>query len=148
VSPLPDAALLNDSQRRHLGVTLGQIQRLLHEIVALLSTPAPRDGLVTEADDIPVDFARKIAGEVARIDSQIAALADRFDLPRREQSRYRWVRAVLGISIDNLEDTRAAALRAYGPVHPDLEAALDPPLRALQEQLQALLTRLEWSGSS
>lgn len=48
VLPPTDAALLNDSQRRHLGVTLSHMQRLLHEIVALLNTPAPRDGLLTE----------------------------------------------------------------------------------------------------
>lgn len=142
--PLPDATLLNDSQRRHLGVTLSHIQRLLHEIVALLNTAAPPGGLVTDAQDIPAEFARRAPALVAQLDAQIALLADRFDLPRREQSRYRWVRAVLGISIDHLEDTRAASMRAYGEVHPELAAALDPGLRTLQEQLRALLSTLEW----
>jgi len=148
VPPSLDASLLNDSQRRHLGVTLSQIQRLLHEIVSLLNTAAPPGGLVTEAQDIPEQFARRAPALVAQLDSRIAALADRFELPRREHSRYRWVRAVLGISIDHLEDTRAASLRAYGAVNPGLAGVLDPELRLLQEELRAMLTALEWSGDS
>lgn len=139
-----DAALLNDSQRRHLGVTLSQIQRLLHEIVSLLNSAAPPGGLVTETQDLPAEFARRAPALVAQLDARIAALADRFALPRREHSRYRWVRAVLGISIDHLEDTRAASLRAYGDVHPGLAGALDPELRLLQEELRGMLTTLEW----
>ena len=125
-------------------MTLSQIQRLLHEIVSLLNTPASQSGMVTDAQDIPGEFARRAPALIAQIDAEIAALADRFDLPRREQSRHRWVRAVLGISIDHLEDTRAASLRAYGDVHAGLAAVLDPELRTLQERLRALLTTLEW----
>ncbi|HEV8149962.1 MAG TPA: hypothetical protein VGP61_07225 [Gemmatimonadales bacterium] len=143
MSPLLDAALLNEHQRRHLGITLGQMQQLLHEIAALLHTPAPQDGLVTEADDIPPEFARRAPQAIARLDAGIAALAERFALPRRERSRFRWARAVLGISIDNLEDSRASKLRAYGEVNPELAAALDPELHALQSQLRALLFLLE-----
>jgi transposase-like protein len=144
VPPSPDATLLNDSQRRHLGVTLSQIQRLLHEVLALLTSGTPAGGMVADAHDIPAEFTRRAPALVAEIDAQIAALANRFDLPRREQSRYRWVRAVLGTSIDHLEDTRAVSLRAYGEVHPELAAALDPDLRALQERLRGLLATLQW----
>jgi transposase-like protein len=144
VPPSPAATLLNDSQRRHLGVTLSQIQRLLHEVLALLTSGTPTGGLVADAHDIPAEFTRRAPALVAEIDAQIAALANRFDLPRREQSRYRWVRAVLGTSIDHLEDTRAVSLRAYGEVHPGLAAALDPDLRVLQERLRGLLATLQW----
>lgn len=140
-----DAALLNDSQRRHLGVTLSQIQRLLHEIVLQVQGPAAH-GLVHETQDVPAEFARQVPALVERVDARIGALAERFALPRREHSRYRWVRAVLGISIDNLEDTRAASLHAYGDVHPGLASALDPELRALQEELRSMLTTLEWGS--
>ncbi|HEV8612290.1 MAG TPA: hypothetical protein VGQ73_02195 [Gemmatimonadales bacterium] len=148
MSHSPDAALLNEHQRRHLGITLGQMQQLLHEIGALLNTPAPQDGLVTEADDIPSEFMRRAPQAIAQIDAGIAALAERFELPRRERSRFRWARAVLGISIDNLEDSRAGKLRAYGEVNPELAAALDPELFALQSQLRALLFLLESRGSA
>lgn len=141
--PVSDASLLNDSQRRHLGITLSQLQRLLHDIAVLLNTPAPREGLVTEADDIPVEFARHAPPVIAFVNARIGELTDRFDLPHREQSRLRWVRAVLGIGIDDLQDTRAVSLRSYGDVHPGLAAALDPAVQELQRQLRALLFLLE-----
>ena len=139
----PEAALLNDHQRRHLGITLGQVQRLLHQISALLTTPAPRAGLETESDDLPPEFGRRAPGAIADLDERIAELAERFALPRREHSRLSWVRAVLGISIDDLEDVRAASLRPYGEVDPALAPALDPGLRAVQEELRGLLALLE-----
>jgi hypothetical protein len=142
----PEATLLNDHQRRHLGITLGQVQRLLHQIGALLTAPAPRDGLETEADDLPAEFGRRAPEAIAGLDRKIAQLADRFALERREHSRYRWVRAVLGISIDDLEDVRAESLRPYGDVDPALAPALDPGLRAVQDELRGLLALLEPPG--
>ena len=147
MSPAPDAALLNEHQRRYVGVTLGQCQQLLHEILALLNTPASQSGLVIEADDLPLEFARRAPLEIARIDAAIGELAERFDLPRREESRLRWIRAALGISTDDLEDTRAGSLHRYGRVDPALSAALDPAIGALQAQLRALLTLLEWGSN-
>jgi hypothetical protein len=142
-APVSDASLLNDSQRRHLGITLSQLQRLLREIAILLNTPAPHEGLVTEADDIPQEFARHAPHTIALLNARIGDLTQRFDLPHRQQSRLRWVRAVLGIGIDDLEDTRARSLRAYGEVHPELAATLDPAVRDLQGHLRALLFLLD-----
>ena len=140
---MSEASLLNDSQRRHLGITLSHLQRLLREVSILLNTPAARDGLVTEADDIPPEFTRHAPPVIARVNEQIGALSDRFELPQREQSRLRWVRAVLGIGIDDLQDTRAVSLRSYGDVHPALAPALDPSVQELQRQLRALLFLLD-----
>lgn len=140
---MSEASLLNDSQRRHLGITLSQLQRLLREVAILLNTPAPRDGLVTEADDIPPEFVRHAPPMIALVNDRIGELTDRFALPHREQSRLRWVRAVLGIGIDDLQDTRAVSLRSYGEVHPGLAAALDPAVQELQKDLRALLFLLE-----
>jgi hypothetical protein len=47
------------------------------------------------------------------------------------------------MSIDDLEDTRAGSLRAYGDVDPGLAQVLDPGLRAVQEELRGLLELLE-----
>jgi hypothetical protein len=143
VSPSPDAILLNEPQRRHLGIVLGQIQRLLHDIVILTGGAVPRGGLVAEADDLPPAFVRGAGEIITRVDAEISKLAARFDLPQREQSRYRWVRAVLSASIDDLEDTRADRLGAYGAVQPHLAGALDPTLQNLQRELRSLAALLE-----
>lgn len=141
------ADLLNEPQRRHLGVTLSRIQALLHDIRHLVTAPASTDGLVAEANDLPAAFIRRAPPLLLAIETDLGALAARFGIPPRERSRYRWVRAVLGNSIDNLEDTRPSKLHPYGPVHPDLEAALDPTLLDLQRRLRSLLSVLE-SGAS
>lgn len=135
--------LLNESQRRHLGVTLSRIQTLLQSIRHLTVAPAPTGGLITELNDLPPQFTRDAPELLLAIESELGALAAQFGIPVRERSRYRWVRAVLGNSIDNLEDTRPSKLHPYGPVHPDLEAALDPALLDLQRQLRELLRLLE-----
>jgi hypothetical protein len=141
--PPVSADLLNEPQRRHLGVTLSRIQTLLQNIRHLIAAPASPGGLITEVNDLPDEFAREAPAHLLAIESELGALAAQFGIPARERSRYRWVRAVLGNSIDNLEDTRPAKLHPYGPVHPELEALLDPTLRDLQRRLRDLLLLLE-----
>jgi hypothetical protein len=141
--PPASADLLNEPQQRHLGVTLSRIQALLHDIRHLVTAPAPSDGLAADANDLPAAFTRRAPPLLAALETELGALAARFGIPPRERSRSRWVRAVLGTSIDNLEDTRPSKLHPYGPVHPALEAALDPPLRDLQHRLRELLALLE-----
>jgi hypothetical protein len=146
MSSAADAGLLNDHQRRHLGVTLGRIQRLIRELEAMLDSPPRRDGMELDVDDIPPEVRLRAIPTLEDLNARIDELADRFDLPRRESSRFRWVRAVLGVSIDHLEDSRSTALRAFGAVHPALARALDPSLKALQERLNALLSLLHAGG--
>jgi hypothetical protein len=148
VSPPSEAALLNEPQRRHLGITLVQLQRFLNEARLLAATPALREGLVTETDDLPPAFAHAAPAAIAALTARIGRMAERFHLPAREQSRFRWVRAALSVSIDNLQDTRARALKAYGEVHPELPEALDPALADLQTGLRELLRLLEHGPES
>ncbi|HLG06678.1 MAG TPA: hypothetical protein VI383_11085, partial [Gemmatimonadales bacterium] len=107
--------------------------------------PAP-NAIVVEANDLPDRFIRQAGPMLAELESRIAGLAARFGVPHRERSRYRWVRAVLSLSIDNLEDTRAGALHPYGGVNPGLAEALDPGLKDLKDRLRALLALLESGG--
>lgn len=139
--------LLNEPQRRHLAVALSRIQTLLQDIRSMVTASPTTEGLITELNDVPEEFIRRAPPLLLAAEADLGWLADRFGIPPRERSRYRWVRAVLGNSLDNLEDTRPAKLHPYGSVHPDLEAALDPALRDLQRQLQDLLALLE-SGAA
>jgi len=148
VSPPSEAALLNEPQRRHLGITLVQLQRFLNEARHLAATPALREGLVIETDDLPPGFADAAPAAIAALTERIERVAGRFHLPAREQSRYRRIRASLSVSIDHLQDTRARALQAYGEVHADLGQALDPALAELQDGLRDLLRLLEQGPAS
>jgi hypothetical protein len=135
--------LLNEPQRRHLGVTLSQIQAFLQNIRHMVADPVSTGGLISEVNDLPGRFVRDAPRILDHIDAELDDLAERFGIPAREHSRYRWVRAVLGNSIDNLEDTRPGKLHPYGTVHPDLTAVLDPPLLDLQQRLRDLRALLE-----
>lgn len=137
---------LTEDQRRHLGITLGRLQQQLREVGRALTQPAPRDGVVIEAEDLPPAFHRDAAGIIARISQGIAVLASRFDLPRREGSRLRWVRAILGILGSDLEDARAEKLRGYGTVDPALAGVLDPGIEELQQELRRLEDLLQSGG--
>src|ERR1043166_1931673 len=64
----PEATLLNDPQRRHLGITLGQVRRRLHRIAARPPAPAPRDGWETGPDALPAEFGRRAPEAIAGLD--------------------------------------------------------------------------------
>jgi hypothetical protein len=119
----------------------------LREVELALTLSVPREGLVIEADDLPLPFRREAAGIIARVHQRVTALARRFDLPRREGSRLRWVRAELGILGTDLEDARAEKLRGYGRVDPELAGVLDPGIGELQDDLRALERLLQADGN-
>ncbi len=137
------ADLLNEPQRRHLGVTLSRIQSLLQNIRHLATAPVQDRGLIAELDDLPATFTERAPELLAHIEHELGELAERFGIAPRERSRYRWVRAVLGNSLDNLEDTRSSKMHPYGEVRPELEAVLDPTLLDVQHRLRQLLALLE-----
>jgi hypothetical protein len=146
--PPPAEPRLTEAQRRHLAITLGLLQQQLREVETMLALPAPQEGLATEAEDLPSSFGHEATGIIARINHRVAALAGRFDLPRREGSRFRWVRSVLGILDNDLEDARAEKMGGYGAVDPALAAVLDPGIGQLQQDVRALQGLLEPSGET
>jgi hypothetical protein len=68
------------------------------------------------------------------------------DLPRREGSRLRRIRTVLGILASDLEDARAEKLQGYGTVDPALAGVLDPGIAELQQELRSLEDLLQSRG--
>jgi hypothetical protein len=143
----PDHPRLTEAQRRHLAITLGLVQQQLRAVETALTLPAAQEGLVTQVEDLPTAFRQDAAEIIARINQQVTALAGQFDLPRREGSRLRWVRAILGILWSDLEDARAARLRGYGNVDPALAGVLDPSIEMLQMELRSLERLLESGGA-
>ena len=118
------APLLNENQRRRL---ITHLRLLREDLENLLRLPAL-------APDTPA--GRRVGEVVGRIEAEIRALRVAFGLREDEKPLLRrHVAAVAEVWWARVEDLRARRLKAYGEVHPDLPAALDPHVERLEDLL-------------
>ena len=119
--------LLNENQRRRIITHL----RLLREnLESLLRLPAL-------APDTPA--GRRIGEVVGRVEAEIRSLRVAFGLRDDEKPLLRrHVAAIAEVWWARVEDLRARRLKAYGEVHPDLPATLDPHVERLEDLLLEL----------
>jgi hypothetical protein len=119
--------LLTANQQRRLATHL---RLLLDDLAALADLPELAQAGVAGA------HVRRLV-EAAR--SEATDLRARLGLPPdRGPALARRVAATAEVWAVRVDDLRARRLRAYGEVHPDLAATLDPPLDALRGALVAL----------
>ena len=118
------ARLLNENQRRRIFTHL----RLLREdLENLLRLPAL-------APDTPA--GRRVGEVIGRIEAEIRALRVAFGMREDEKPLLRrHVAAIAEVWWARVEDLRARRLKAYGEVHPNLPAALDPHVERLEDLL-------------
>jgi hypothetical protein len=113
--------LLNDNQRRHLVAAL-------HLLEADIERLRQHRGLPQHVRNALEDVTRRACGLLAA-----------FGLPKAQPlSESREVQAVASIWAIRVDDLRVRRLRAYGPVHPELEARLHPLIDELHGSLQRL----------
>jgi hypothetical protein len=119
--------LLTANQQRRLATHL---RLLLDDLTALAELPelAQAGGAGAHVRHL-VETAR---GEATDLRARLGLPPDRGPALARRVAATAEVWAV------RVEDLRARRLRAYGEVHPDLAATLDPPLDALRRALVAL----------
>jgi hypothetical protein len=119
--------LLTQNQERRLNTHL---RLLLDDLDALTALPElERAGAPGEKVRRLVDEARRAALDLRRT----------LDLPAdRGPALARRVAAAAEVWAVRVEDLRARRLRAYGAVHADLAATIDPPLDRLRRTLLAL----------
>jgi hypothetical protein len=114
-------SLLNENQRRHLASAL-------HLLEADIERLQRHRGLSQDVRHALEDVMREARGLLAA-----------FALPAaRPLSGAREVQAVASIWSIRVDDLRVRRLRAYGPVHPDLEAHLQPLIDELHTSLRKL----------
>ena len=113
--------LLNDNQRRHLAAYL---RLLVEDLVHLKALPALPEPAHVAADAIT---------------ACVEHLAQEFALPvARDPEPARSARALADTWRMRAYDLRAASLRGYGAVHPQLVERLDPLIDQLQSALHDL----------
>lgn len=120
-------SLLNEQQRRRLATHLGL---LVSDLDALARAPElGRDGAAHSELKDAIATTRR-AADAMRATLGLA--------PDRAPSFARRVAAMAEVWAARIEDLRARRLKAYGPVHPELAAALDPGLDEVLKRLGAL----------
>jgi hypothetical protein len=139
-SPPPTPDLLTEGQRRHLSASLGHLERHLREIERLTDGRHASTAMIftREARDLPAEFGPAVHSCIADALSSLADLAAAFDLAPRQTSDFRSVQSLVLSGIVLVEDVAPRHLVAYGPVHPDLPARLDPLLDRLHAQVREI----------
>ena len=119
--------LLNENQRRRV---LTHLRLLREDLENVMRLPAL-------AADTPA--GRRIGAVVGRIEAEIRTLRVTFGLRDDEPPLLRrHVAAIAEVWWSRVEDLRARRLKAYGEVHPELSAALDPHIERLEDLLLVL----------
>lgn len=121
--------MLNDNQRRRLGVRFSRLVTEAEQLQELLEQPnGPADGLAIELQAL----IEAVRGTADRFDIPLGA--DR--LPPERQVEFwaaLWQTRVL--------DCRPARLRGSGPVSPELVDSLGPEVDRIAERLASLRSR-------
>jgi hypothetical protein len=139
---------LTDSQQRHLGVFLAQVEDTVLAIERLATAPPSRSALRLDRPDFPPGFADSIGPEIARFRDELARLIQLVGLEPLETSRRREAQGLLAIAIVQLQDAGSRGLRGYGDIDPSLTAILDPALESLRASLTRIAGHLEPMASS
>lgn len=119
--------MLTENQRRHLTTYVHLLQE---ELVQLRHLPELRQH---------VPLGDRLHDAMANVDGALRRLEETFGLPTRmPMDARRRVGAVANIWAARVPELRAARLRGYGPVHPQLATLLDPLVEDLTRRLFAL----------
>lgn len=129
---------LNQAQRIALHTTLRLLEERCATVLGLLDAPAHPRALVAVTLDLSIESRRELRAQVAQTRSLIAQLAETYQLGPEERSLRQEIAALMAASWSDLEDTRPAKLRRYGPVDPALIIPLDAAIEQLIGNLAIL----------
>ncbi|RIK40342.1 MAG: hypothetical protein DCC58_14045 [Chloroflexi bacterium] len=142
-----DDTLLNADQRRRLTSVLSHVEDVLVITERLLCIDEQRR-LRPVVLQLEPDAEQTLETELEALRAALATTQDRFNLSPNPQDGRRLLRSQFTLLWTGLEDARAATLRRYGAVHPDLAASLDPLIDELLIHIERVLTLLKPSGPS
>lgn len=131
-------ALLNDSQKFSIFVTLRTLEERLHEADAWLQGEEENGRLYHRTLTLPPEQREQARQRIAEALRVIDDLASMLDLDATSDNAGDHIRAGLSESWANLCDIRAKKLRRYGEVHPALSAVLDEPVEHLAQLALAI----------
>ena len=130
---LPPAKLLNANHRRVLAVTLRRVELAVWRLQERLTHAETLPQLSLTHFTHPANALQRTAllQLTKQIREEIAQLAADFHLEAAEEDWMRSTMAEFTLLWCDLEDVRPRKLGGYGPVHPQVYPALDPPIQRL-----------------
>ncbi|HJT57242.1 MAG TPA: hypothetical protein VJ761_12155 [Ktedonobacteraceae bacterium] len=135
----PLAKLLSENHRRVLANTLRRVELAAWRLEEQLTRETTLHLTLTRFTHAPTQEQRSILLQLTKqIRLQVTRLASDYQLEVGEQDMMRTIMGEFTILWCDLEDIRPSKLRAYGVVHPQLQAVLDPPLQRLIELVLAV----------
>jgi hypothetical protein len=118
---------LNANQQRRIATHLRMLREDLEDVSAWPELRRPGE---------PYEGLRTV---IARLGEAVAALGSALALPTHDAPPLRRrVQATAEVWASSMEDVKARHLKAYGRVHPDLAALLDPRLDEIVAQLERM----------
>lgn len=128
---------LNQAQRTAVSTTLLHLERALDEIERLLDGPSSGVTYTTEVNLAPTTAQqiRRVCGDIR---SEIAAMAERFELPPHRWYGRQVIVGEMTSTWTNLEEIRPERLRRFGAVDPTLTETLAPGLERLIQLVWAV----------
>jgi hypothetical protein len=131
--------LLSENHRRVLANTLRRVEVAAWRLEEQLTRVTPPQLTLTRFTHPPTSEQRSILLQLAKqIRQQVSRLASDYHLEVGEQHLLRTMMGEFTLLWCDVEDIRPSKLRAYGAVHPQLQAVLDPPLQRLIELVLAV----------
>jgi hypothetical protein len=133
--------LLNTYQRNSVSITLRTLETTLR--MAMTDLNSQQQGILyRQKVTLTEPQYEQIKQTILMAMGEISHLADALSLPVEVQDNRANLQSQLAILWSDLQDMRAAKLKAYGEVAPGLEAALDPSVLRLSEFVQSLMAVL------
>ena len=122
-----DRPLLNANQQRRVATHLRMLREDVNDVASWPELGRP---------GAPYDALRTV---IARLGAAVDALGRQLALPPHDPPPLRRrVQATAEVWASSMEDVKARHLKAYGRVHPELAATLDPRVDELVTLLQQL----------
>lgn len=134
---------LNQNQLRAVSIRLRLLEERLEAMTDLMERDARGVLFHRDRPRLTVEQRARIDSLVAQLRSEIALLAQTFDLPSEEQDAAGKIVGLLAMTWQSLGDIRSERLAGHGEVDPGLRATLDPSV----DRLLALVLALEKEAS-
>ena len=141
----PEKLSLGENHRRVVSALLRRIESTCDEVMEWLRRPS--GNLLQFTDDVTPKHADELRALVSGLREENGRVRAELLADASVQSRARGIAASVSLTRIEIEEVFTPGLRGYGPLPPEMEAALDAKLRRLLTYLEAMSAIAERSGS-